>query len=162
MNLVALAVASVLLAQTPAAPQPPKAPRRPVAETHHGVEVVDPYRWLEDSRSPEVKEWTEAQAGAARAWLDALPHAKEIREQVRQIVVSRSPSWYGLAERKGTWFAMRSDPARQQPVLLRISGWGHGIGSSRDETIAQQSDVWAFFFAELGVPFRPIAVAAPR
>jgi prolyl oligopeptidase len=49
-----------------------------------------------------------------------------------------------------------------QPVLLRISGWGHGIGSSRDETIAQQSDVWAFFFAELGVPFRPIAVAAPR
>jgi prolyl oligopeptidase len=48
------------------------------------------------------------------------------------------------------------------PVLLRISGWGHGIGSSRDETIAQQADVWAFFFAELGVPFRPIAVTATR
>src|SRR5512137_2449611 len=121
MNLVALAVASVLLAQTPAASRPPKAPRRPVAETHHGVEVVDPYRWLEDSKSPEVKEWTEAQAGAARAWLDALPHAREIREQVRQIVVSRSPFWYGLVERKGTWFAMRSDPARQQPVLVRLS-----------------------------------------
>jgi prolyl oligopeptidase len=48
------------------------------------------------------------------------------------------------------------------PVVLRISGWGHGIGSSRDETIAQQSDLWAFFFAELGLPFRPIPVAAPR
>ena len=42
MNLVAIAVASALLAQTPPAPQPPKTPRRPVAETHHGVEVVDP------------------------------------------------------------------------------------------------------------------------
>jgi prolyl oligopeptidase len=48
------------------------------------------------------------------------------------------------------------------PVVLRISGWGHGIGSSRDETIAQQADVWAFFFAELGVPFRPIAVSSRR
>jgi hypothetical protein len=47
-------------------------------------------------------------------------------------------------------------------VVLRISGWGHGIGSSRDERIAQAADMWAFFFAELGVPFRSIAVAAPR
>jgi hypothetical protein len=28
--------------------------------------------------------------------------------------------------------------------------------------LAQQADVWTFFFAELGVPFRPIAVSAPR
>ncbi len=121
MILATLAVASVLLAQTPSAAQPPRAPRRPVTETHHGVEVVDPYRWLEDSGSPEVKEWTAAQGAAARAWLDALPSAKEIREQVREIVVSRSPFWYRLAERKGTWFAMKSDPARQQPVLVRLA-----------------------------------------
>jgi prolyl oligopeptidase len=48
------------------------------------------------------------------------------------------------------------------PVLLRISGWGHGIGSSRDERISQAADLWTFFFAELGVPFHPVAVAAPR
>jgi prolyl oligopeptidase len=120
LNLVALAVASLLAGQSPA-PQPPRAPRRPVTETHHGVEVVDPYRWLEDSGSPEVKEWTAAQGAAARAWLDALPSAKEIREQVREIVVSRSPFWSRLAERKGTWFAMKSDPTRQQPVLVRLA-----------------------------------------
>ena len=121
MILATLAVASVLLAQTPSAAQPPRAPRRPVTETHHGVEVVDPYRWLEEAGSPEVKEWTAAQGAAARAWLDALPSAKEIREQVREIVVSRSPFWSRLAERKGTWFAMKSDPARQQPVLVRLA-----------------------------------------
>lgn len=28
--------------------------------------------------------------------------------------------------------------------------------------LVQQADLWAFFFAELGVPFRSIAVSAPR
>jgi prolyl oligopeptidase len=48
------------------------------------------------------------------------------------------------------------------PVILRLSAWGHGMGSSRDERVAQSADLWAFLFAELGVPFRPISVTAPR
>ncbi|MCX5731844.1 MAG: prolyl oligopeptidase family serine peptidase, partial [Deltaproteobacteria bacterium] len=48
------------------------------------------------------------------------------------------------------------------PVVLRLSGWGHGIGTSRDQAISEGADMWTFFFAELGVPFHPIAVAAPR
>ncbi|MCX5732656.1 MAG: S9 family peptidase, partial [Deltaproteobacteria bacterium] len=118
MNLVTLALASVLAGQTAQPPQPPRAPRRPVVETHHGVEVVDPYRWLEDSQSPEVKAWSEAQSAAARAYLDGLPSAKEIREQVKAIVLARSPTWYLLVERSGAFFGMKSDPAKQQPLLI--------------------------------------------
>jgi prolyl oligopeptidase len=124
MSLVAIAVASALLAQAPAPPKPPGTPRRPVTETHHGVEVVDPYRWLEDARSPEVKAWSEAQAAAARAFLDGLPSAGEIREQVKAIFLARSPSWYGLVERRGAHFAMKVDPARQQPVLVWMASPG--------------------------------------
>jgi prolyl oligopeptidase len=51
--------------------------------------------------------------------------------------------------------------ASGRPVVLRLSGWGHGMGSSTDERIDQQADLWSFFFAELGVPFHPIPVAAP-
>ena len=118
MSLLAIVLASVVTTQSVSAAQAPRAPRRPVTETHHGVEVVDPYRWLEDSRSPEVKAWTEAQGAAARAYLEGLPGAKEIREQVKAIVLARSPSWFSLVERKGAFFAMKSDPARQQPVLV--------------------------------------------
>jgi len=118
MSLLAIVLASVVTTQSVSAAQAPRAPRRPVSETHHGVEVVDPYRWLEDSRSPEVKAWTEAQGAAARAYLEGLPGAKEIREQVKAIVLARSPSWFSLIERKGAFFAMKSDPARQQPVLV--------------------------------------------
>jgi len=118
MSLLAIVLASVVTTQSVSVAQAPRAPRRPVTETHHGVEVVDPYRWLEDSRSPEVKAWTEAQGAAARAYLEGLPGAKEIREQVKAIVLARSPSWFSLIERKGAFFAMKSDPARQQPVLV--------------------------------------------
>jgi len=118
MNFLAMLAAAAVVAQSSPAPQPPKTPRRLVTETHHGVEVADPYRWLEDSRSPEVKAWTEAQGAAAQAYLSSLPNAKEIREQVKAIVLARSPSWHDLVERKGAFFAMKSDPARQQPVLV--------------------------------------------
>lgn len=131
MSLLALALASTVAAQAAPAPQPPRAPRRPVTETHHGVEISDPYRWLEDSRSPEVKAWTDAQGAAAQAYLEGLPNAKEIREQVKAIVLARSPSWFSLVERKGALFAMKSDPARQQPVLV----WMPSAGDASRERI---------------------------
>ena len=33
----------------------------PVVEKLYGVEVTDPYRWLEDADGPAVKEWTDKQ-----------------------------------------------------------------------------------------------------
>jgi len=42
-------------------------------DTHFGVKVADPYRWLEDGKSPEVQEWVGEQDKLARSYLDALP-----------------------------------------------------------------------------------------
>ena len=42
------------------------------------------------------------------------------------------------------------------PVLLRISfNSGHGIGTSLKERIAQESDVDAFLFEQLGMKYKP-------
>jgi prolyl oligopeptidase len=48
---------------------PPDTERRPVTETLHGEEVVDPYRWLE-ADADEVREWTERQRAYADEVLD--------------------------------------------------------------------------------------------
>jgi len=48
-----------------------------------------------------------------------------------------------------------------RPVLLRVSDTGHGIGSSLEDAIALNTDSLAFFFAELGVPYRPIPGVQP-
>jgi hypothetical protein len=33
-------------------PPPPASPTHPVTDDYHGTSIVDPYRWLEDARSP--------------------------------------------------------------------------------------------------------------
>ena len=112
-----LAVAFALPAFA-AAPPPPATPRRPVTDTYHGTRVVDDYRWLEDGGSAEVRAWSDAQNARARAVLDALPSRDAIRERVSQLLSWESPSYYALRERRGTLFAIKAQPPRQQPFLV--------------------------------------------
>src|SRR5438477_10681311 len=53
-----------------------------VTETLHGVKITDPYRWLEDQKSPETRAWIDAQAKFARTYLDALPGRANIRDKI--------------------------------------------------------------------------------
>src|SRR5271165_3263019 len=66
--------ARLIVASAPAvaAPgfDPPPTPARPVVDLVHGVQLTDPYRWLEDGNDPEVQAWTKRQHQATRSWLD--------------------------------------------------------------------------------------------
>jgi prolyl oligopeptidase len=55
------------------------------AEVLHGVAVPDPYRWLEDEKSPEVKAWMAAQDQLARAELAKLPGRDAIAARLREL-----------------------------------------------------------------------------
>src|SRR5689334_21292930 len=70
----------------PGVAAPPPTPAEPVTETLHGVDIIDPYRWLEDQNSPRTREWLEAQANYTRAYLDAIPGRNQIRERVRKLL----------------------------------------------------------------------------
>ena len=52
---------------------PPPTRRDDVVDILHGVEVPDPYRWLESGDAPEVQEWVAAQNAHTREALDARP-----------------------------------------------------------------------------------------
>ena len=51
-----------------------------------GVKVADPYRWLEDGKSPEVQTWLTAQNKLARSYLDALPGRAALEKRFRQLL----------------------------------------------------------------------------
>jgi prolyl oligopeptidase len=59
---------------------------RPVTELVHGVEITDPYRWLEDGESEEVRGWTEAQNAYTRRWLEARPELPELRRRILEMM----------------------------------------------------------------------------
>ena len=57
---LALGLSADVLSSQSARPTSPSTRRDDAREVLHGVELVDPYRWLEDDRSPETREWIEA------------------------------------------------------------------------------------------------------
>ncbi|HVR97840.1 MAG TPA: alpha/beta fold hydrolase, partial [Thermoanaerobaculia bacterium] len=66
-------------------PPPPSTLVQPVVETLHGVEVSDPYRWLEDSRTPEQRIWTQQQNAYTDRLLDVLPGRLEMRRRLSEL-----------------------------------------------------------------------------
>jgi prolyl oligopeptidase len=49
---------------------------------------------------------------------------------------------------------LQSDAAPGNPILLRVSTFGHGMGSSLNEKVSQLTDVYSFFAFELGATER--------
>jgi prolyl oligopeptidase len=112
-----IAAVSVLAAQVSA----PPTPRRPVADTYHSVKIADDYRWLEDFDNPEVKQWSAAQNKVSRGFLDALPGRDAIAGRLRLILQPSKATYDLIGERNGVFFAQKSDPQHQHPVIVTLT-----------------------------------------
>ena len=114
-----------LSALTTAHAAPPPSAVEPVKEILHGVEIVDPYRWLEGSAALEVPDkaldarvaaWTDAQNGYGRSVLDRLPGRQELAARLR---AQGNGGFQGNVRRRGeSLFYERIEPSQQQPVLV--------------------------------------------
>jgi prolyl oligopeptidase len=109
-------VVSTLLPATFAAP--PATERKPVTDTYHSESVVDDYRWLEDGKSKEVQQWSDAQNAYARAYLDKLSGRDKIRDRVKELLAARTTTHANLQWRSGKLFAMKRQPPKEQPFLV--------------------------------------------
>jgi len=97
---------------------PPQTPQQPVVNEYHGVEVVDPYQWLEDWNDERVQSWSGKQNIYARKILDNLHGVEELREQITKILTAESVRYYSLCRREGKLFAMKRQPPLEQPFLV--------------------------------------------
>jgi len=57
-----------------------------VIEKLHGVDVADPYRWLEDGDAPAAQAWVDEQNARTRAVLDALPGRAAIMRRLGELL----------------------------------------------------------------------------
>jgi prolyl oligopeptidase len=81
--LVALAALGLLPTAAAQRPEYPPTPVKDVVETIHGVQVHDPYRWLEDTDDPAVQGWTAQQNALTRRCLDRF--AEQRAELVKRL-----------------------------------------------------------------------------
>ena len=105
----------------PAVVAPPPTPVEPVTETLHGVEITDPYRWLEDQNSPRTRAWLEEQTAYTRAYFDAIPGRERIKERVRELMAFKeviSEPW-DIGDR---YFFLQRQQDREQPVIVMRKG----------------------------------------
>ena len=89
-------------------------------DTFFGTLVSDPYRALENGDDPKVQAWSDLENLRTRAYLDALPNRAAIQAKYGRLLKTASPSFAALKPAGDTVFAMYSDPAVQQAVLVRL------------------------------------------
>ncbi|MDQ3281837.1 MAG: prolyl oligopeptidase family serine peptidase [Acidobacteriota bacterium] len=83
---------------------PPTA-ARPVAETLHGVDVADPYRWLEDQNAPETRDWIARQNAYTDRLLGNRAEQARFASRIRELLNTErltTPTF-----RNGRYFYMR-------------------------------------------------------
>ncbi len=100
--------------------EPPAARIDDVKDTIHGVEVDDPYRWLENWDNPEVQTWSNAENAYAHKYLDALPSRGKIRARINEIMNAKVSRYYSLRWINGELFAMKFQPPLNQSILVVI------------------------------------------
>lgn len=93
----------------------PESKRTDFTDTLHGVEVPDPYRWLEDLESPEVEDWVERQAAFAQEYLAKLPGREKLEARLTELWDYEK---HGLPYAKGgRLFYTRNSGLQNQSVL---------------------------------------------
>lgn len=96
----------------------PKTKKVDAVDTYHGVEVPDPYRWLEDPATPEAKAWIEAQNKITFAFLESIPEREAIRARVTEL-------WdyerFGQPSKEGDFYVFSKNDGLQNQNVIYVA-----------------------------------------
>lgn len=106
---------SILVTQ----PEIPSTPRIPVTDEYHGVQVIDEYRWLENTDA-SVRRWIDEQNHYTRSVLDAIPAREPIYRRLKELYTTTSSDYFALKFQNGTLFALKSQPPKEQAYLVTL------------------------------------------
>ena len=121
--LAVVLLATLVQAQSPATkpiPKPPATRTDNVKETLHGVEVTDPYRWLEDQEAAETRAWIAAQNAYSDSVLSELPGVAGLKQRLTPLLKT---DFIGTpVERGGRYFFSKRLAEQEQSILYVRNG----------------------------------------
>lgn len=105
--------------------QPSLAPVRPVTDTYFGVEVADPYRYMENMDDTVFLDWMQEYASYTRRILDNISGRQELMNWFHEIDQRRSDEIYGLKiAENGRYFYLKLTPEDEVGKLYYRDGYG--------------------------------------
>lgn len=121
--------------QTSAPMQYPNTRTEPVTDTLWGVAVADPYRWLEDDRSPETEAWVKAQNELTQGYLQQLPLRGQLAEEFRALYNYEK---IGMPRKvDGHYYVAKNSGLQNQSVYYRRAGL------DSEETVFLDPNTWS-------------------
>jgi prolyl oligopeptidase len=93
----------------------PVSDRSTQSDIYHGIEVRDPYRWLENPDSPETKNWVQAQNQVTEDYLSKSPARDKIRARLTQLL--DYPKFTSPFKRGDRFFYFKNDGLQNQSIL---------------------------------------------
>ena len=86
---------------------------------YHGVEVADPYRWLEDPNSQSTQDWIKAQNELTFNYLATIPVRDKIQQRLTQLWDYEK---YGIPFKRGErYFYSKNDGLQNQSILYTLT-----------------------------------------
>lgn len=93
--------------------QYPKSKTIDVVETHWGMKINDPYRWIEDIKNPEVIDWFKAQAEFTNSQLAKIPGQDKLFQEFKDLDAMRSVRYRPVKKAGGKYFYEKRLPSEQ-------------------------------------------------
>ncbi len=98
--------------------QYPKSPQEKQVDVYHGLEVKDPYRWLEDPDSEATEAWVEAQNKLTFGYLDKIGERSAIASRIEELWNYEK---FSIPFREGArYFYFKNDGLQNQSVLYTL------------------------------------------
>ena len=98
-------------------PPPPPTETQDVVDVLHGVEVPDPYRWLEDQEAPDTRAWIDAQNDYTDSVLQGLPGREALRATAARVL---ERDVIGLPSERGGRYFFEKRRADQNLAVLYV------------------------------------------
>jgi len=93
-------------------------------DTYFGIDVPDPYRWLEDDRSKETGAWVKAQNEVTFSYLNKIPYRDKIKTRLEGLY---NYERVYAPKKHGEWnYFYKNDGLQNQNVLYRVKLDGSG------------------------------------
>ena len=102
--------------------QYPKADKDGTVDEYFGVEVADPYRWLENDTSAQTAAWVEAENKVTNAFLQKIPIREKLLKRMTELVNYEKIG--APRKRHGKWYYYRNNGLQNQYVMYVMDELG--------------------------------------